>query len=486
MWRHLPYRLQIPLGLSFAVMLSAALVTLISAAFSARASRADTDARIARAADLLRAQGATTLVADDTFRAFRLLRDTAALLPGREGNHASAALLDAKGRVFASSLPARFPIGRAMLGAGPPTDSNPHAPLPNAVQRRSILEDADGSVRLIDPVQSEDGQLLGYVYVEIGAPAFAPDWTALTRPALLGAVLSVLLLVPPGWVIGRRMTRPIADIARAIVGLGRVVPAGQERALPAVADAELSRIAAAVHRLRDEIDERVRAERRALSAERLAAVGRLTGAVAHEINNPLGGLLNAVQTLRLKGEDAAVRERAIELLARGLEQIRTTVAALLPQARIEDRALVPADLDDVLMLAHAATGRQTFDVIASVDTRATIVAPSAPLRQVMLNMLLNALKAAGPGGTVRAQLRADAERICFEVSNSGIALTAGTMQRLLTAESGDDPRGFGLWVCHELALLYGGGFDLVDAGEGMTRLVFWVPNRAPDTARRDV
>lgn len=473
MWRRLPYRQQIPLGLSLAVLVSAAFVTLLSAVFAAASARADSLARVGRAATLLDAQGLPLLAADDTFRAFTLLRDTAGLLPGVETGASRAALLDAAGRVFASSVPQRLRLGDAVLGA-----QRDAAALPPTVPQRAWFEDADGRVRLVDPIRSEDGQLLGYSFFEVDASVFAPEWAALVRPALLGAVLSVTLLAPIGWTVGQRMARPVTEIARAIENLGQP-PAGAARTpLPSPADAELGRIAAAVQRLGDEIDERQRAQQRALAAERLAAVGRLTGAMAHEINNPLGGLINAVQTLRLRGDDAAVRERALDLLARGLQQVRTTVAALLPQARVEDRALDASDLDDVLLLAQSAAPRAGVDVTARAELMAPPRVPSAPLRQVMLNLLINAIKAAGDGGRVQALLHVDAGQVRFCVTNTGAALSAAGLARLVAAEHGDDPRGFGLWVCREIAALHGGGFDVDAAERAGTRLVFWIPNTA--------
>lgn len=99
------------------------------------------------------------------------------------------------------------------------------------------------------------------------------------------------------------------------------------------------------------------------------------------------------------------------------------------------------------------------------------------MRQAMLNMLLNAVKAAGSGGRVQARLAADAERVSFCVTNTGAALSAEALARVLETEGGGDPRGFGLWVCRELALLHGGGFELDPAERAGTRLVFWLPNR---------
>jgi signal transduction histidine kinase len=209
----------------------------------------------------------------------------------------------------------------------------------------------------------------------------------------------------------------------------------------------------------------------------MAAVGRITAAVAHEINNPLAGLLTATQTLSVHGGSEETRKRTLDLLRRGLHQIQTTVAALLPQARVEDRALEIDDFADVVTLAHPEVAHRDVQLTTQVEVESAMRVPSAVLRQVMLNMLLNGVSAAGEPGAVHAELRADADRLLFSVAHAGQALTQDALEATVAAESGDDPRGFGLWVCREIATQYGGGFD-VDSRHGQgTRLVFWMPNR---------
>ena len=78
MLNRLPYRIQIPLGLSVAVVIAALLVTVVSARISARTARQDTLATVDRAVVLLAAQSRPLLAADDTWRVFALLRNTAA------------------------------------------------------------------------------------------------------------------------------------------------------------------------------------------------------------------------------------------------------------------------------------------------------------------------------------------------------------------------------------------------------------------------
>lgn len=474
MLRRLAYRVQIPLGLSLAVLIAALLVTSITARVSAQNARQETLSLLDRAVVLLIAQVRPMLVADDTWRVFSLLRDAAELIPGSAEGHARLAILDVEGRVFAASDPTQLETGRPLLSEtwhGQPLQK------PSEIVVRRRIEQNDGSVLLLDPIRSEDGQTVGFVLMEVDAAVFVPDWASLAQTALIGIALAVALLTPVGWWVGKRMTKPVERLVALIERVGREDPGLLLAQVPETSDPELARIGEAIAQLMRELERNKWAEERALSAERLAAVGRMTAAVAHEINNPLAGLLTATQTLRLHGGSSDIRARTIDLIDRGLQQIRTTVAALLPQARMEDRSLEPGDLDDIVTLVQGTAAKSQVTIATSVEVDSALRVPSAPLRQVMLNLLLNALKAAGEHGSIQAELKADEVKMVFSVTNSGAALSEELFRSTIAAESGRDPRGFGLWVCQELATHLRGQFRLEAADTGRTRLVFQVPNR---------
>jgi len=473
----LPYRIQIPLGLVLAVTLSVLLVSVVAAQISARSARQEIVSTVQRVIVLLVAQGKPLLAQDDTWHAFTLLRNTAALLPQTSKGQSRAALLDAQGRFLAGSDPIRLPTGEQALGV---LINGRLLPTASDATRPRTLTTRDGGMTLIEPIRSDDDQIIGFVFAEVDAAAFAPDWAARSTPALVGAALAIIVLVPLGWLLGRRMARPIAQTADCIAQIGRADPAQLQSLLPQVQDPELNGIAGAVRQLLMETAARQANAQRALSAERLAAVGRITAAVAHEINNPLAGLITATRTLRLHGDGPDTRNRCLDLIERGLQQIRTMTTALLPQAKVEDRCMTPEDLVDVITLARATAAQHFVTITSELDQQSELFVPSTVFRQVMLNLLLNAIKAAGQSGHVHARLSTDAHKVSFVLFNTGRHFSDDRLQRRLTTDDGNDPNGFGLWICHEFAVRFGGGFTAVEANDipppFATCLSFWLPN----------
>ncbi|EKD97071.1 MAG: periplasmic sensor signal transduction histidine kinase, partial [uncultured bacterium] len=149
MFRQLPYRIQIPLGLSMAVLIAAILVTSITARVQAESGRLETLSLLDRAGVLVIAQVRPMLAADDTWRVFSLLRDTAELIPGASLGHARLAILSTEGVVFAASDPTRLETGLSLLGEQWHEQRMPTAA---EVSTRQHIELQDGSVTLLDPI----------------------------------------------------------------------------------------------------------------------------------------------------------------------------------------------------------------------------------------------------------------------------------------------------------------------------------------------
>ena len=140
--------------------------------------------------------------------------------------------------------------------------------------------------------------------------------------------------------------------------------------------------------------------KRLAEEERLGSLGRLTSALAHEINNPLGGLFNSLATLKSHGHIDGVRTSALGILERGLIGIRDVVRTTLAMYRSNQasRDLTATDIDDLGLLLVPEARRRSLSVSVTNRLQDDVPLPSTPIRQAVLNLLLNAV-AAGPEGS---------------------------------------------------------------------------------------
>jgi signal transduction histidine kinase len=172
--------------------------------------------------------------------------------------------------------------------------------------------------------------------------------------------------------------------------------------------------------------------------------------VAHEINNPLGGLLNALDTLKRHGDRPGVAERSIALLERGLVGIRDIVRAMIETYRpgATDSSLSEADLEDLRLLIAPEVRRRNQTLHWTIQPGAcdAIEVPSAPVRQAVLNLLLNASAAAGPGGDIRLAVSQDGATLTIDVVNSGPGMSPAARQVLETGSGELASGGVGLRV----------------------------------------
>jgi signal transduction histidine kinase len=196
------------------------------------------------------------------------------------------------------------------------------------------------------------------------------------------------------------------------------------------------------------------------------------------VNNPLGGLLNAADTIRTYADRPEVVRQSADLMQRGLMHLRDVTRAILDQNRL-DRAgqpLRPEDFEDLRLLfePEAASRAQVLDWTVAAEAGDLARLPAAPVRQVALNLLLNAGAAAGQAGRVGLAVTADAQALRLEVADSGPGLSPFDLARLMGSGPLPPGGGVGLRLVHDLVSGLGGTIRH-DRRDGRTHLEVALP-----------
>jgi signal transduction histidine kinase len=158
--------------------------------------------------------------------------------------------------------------------------------------------------------------------------------------------------------------------------------------------------------------------------------------------------------------------KTVGLLQRGLRQVADTVGALLVEARVTSRPLTRHDLEDVHTLIEPQAGEKEIVLDWRVDLPPSMDLPAGFVRQILINLLLNAIQATATGGRVQlvaAQVGAVVELI---VANSGDPLPDAVRAHLFEpfASAREGGHGLGLWVTYQTVTQLGGQIVADSAG----------------------
>jgi signal transduction histidine kinase len=217
-----------------------------------------------------------------------------------------------------------------------------------------------------------------------------------------------------------------------------------------------------------------RLERRLSRAENLAAMGRLTATLAHEIKNPLAIIRGSAQRLGKLDPEA---ERMAQFVVEETDRLSHTVARYLQFARGEEPASETGDalvaLEATLDLLHGefAARKVTLARPAVATGPAPVALDNESLKQLYLNLMLNAIEAMNEGGRLEVATTERAGRIEVTIADQGPGIPRETLDRLghpfvTTKASGS---GLGLFLARRLANSAGGELVIEsEPGRGTT------------------
>lgn len=478
MLRDLSLAYKTPLRISVLVVLTAVLVTAALLGRERDELRRDLIGHSANVARVLTKTLIEPLVHEDAWRAFEIINTPFQAKPGEQSPQGAelVLVLDAQHRVYVSTRPPDYPMLSDPGRIDPAYNSIQQAvvDLPGT-EPTAMTSPGTDQMFMVAPILA-DGVRIGTLVMAYPGSIFTQRFAGLFQRTLLVTSLVLMVLLPGGWIFGRLIAKPLVDLAGAMGQVGPQLPDQIDYTPVHRGGDEIGRLGLEFQRMLSELRDKAALERQMIASDRLAAIGRLTAGIAHEINNPLGGMLNAISTFKRHGVHDPMTTRTLSLIERGLQQIKETVGALLVEARVKSHPVTRQDIEDThtLLLADAQAKGAEFtwqnEVVDSLPL------PSTLTRQVLINLLLNAVQAVEQGGHLQCLVAQRADALNIEVTNDGGHIPAEKLQYLFEPFSllSREGNGLGLWVTYQIVQQLGGEVQ-VSSEPGKTTVTVALP-----------
>jgi signal transduction histidine kinase len=253
------------------------------------------------------------------------------------------------------------------------------------------------------------------------------------------------------------------------------VPSGTHLMLPFDADPAMRARIREVEEERDALREEV------LTLQRFAEAGLLTGGLAHDLANQLTTLMGAAEIALMQGHPEALREGLRAGMRQGCRMHETVDAFLEFVRRREGRSRVFAvkeSMEALERLIQPVARSHGVEFLSSCVTRASLLADRQLLEQVLVNLSMNAVRAAGAGGgRVFATVvdgpegpSGSGETVRFTIRDTGPGIRADVKDRLFqpfaTGHAHSGGTGLGLYVARQIVQRYGGTIRLESSPRG--------------------
>jgi two-component system, NtrC family, sensor kinase len=204
--------------------------------------------------------------------------------------------------------------------------------------------------------------------------------------------------------------------------------------------------------------------------QKLVSLGRLAAAIAHEINNPLESITNLLYLMEMDRNSPEKWEEYLKLAQRELDRVVQISKQTLSFSRETDvpvRVRLHDLLDEVLLLYARRIVEKNIRVVRQYESQETVMVFPGEMRQVLSNLIVNAIEAMKKNGILRLRVRAAHMRqgngVRLSIGDSGSGIPEEVRSRLgepFFTTKGQSGTGLGLWVTHSILSRYGGMLQL--------------------------
>lgn len=322
---------------------------------------------------------------------------------------------------------------------------------------RSIVESIDAGILTVDlegrikTFNKGAEEITGYSFPEVENQTFRsvfPAWTTIFDQSRRYA---------SGEVLTGRVELPFNDKSKRKLILGCSVSTLKEEGGEKIGDIIIFQDLTRVKQMEDAVEK----------SRRLAFIGEMAASLAHELRNPLASISGSIQMLRrdlsLRGAD----ERLMQIIIRGKDQLESFIKDFLLLARHKERQHEQIDLNAIInevidSLRVDSNWHDTIEVEKNMSERAVLYMNKAEMRQVVMNLILNAIQAMPEGGRLTLGTRVEGsgnEQILeLSVSDSGQGIDEEILDKIFepfytTKEKGT---GLGLAIVNRIIEAYSG------------------------------
>jgi two-component system NtrC family sensor kinase len=362
----------------------------------------------------------------------------------------------------------------------------------------------DWYITAYEPIEDIFGQRVGMLYVGVLEAKYADvRWKALSLFILI-TVAGMVLALGLGYIIANKMSQPVQQLIEAShqVSQGNLSPE-----IGPISKSEIGVLQKTFKEMLTSIQERdkrqrVESEIKLLQSEKQASVGKLAGGVAHEINNPLTGIVTFTHMLLRRNDIPEEVRTDLETIAQETERVRKIVKGLLDFSRQTELDREPTDVNRLVRQAMTLVENQALIKGVNLtfepgDGLPMVTLDRNQIQSVLLNIIINALDATDPGGSITittnigiSTSKPGQKGIEILCTDTGCGIPPENLNRLFdpffTTKEVGHGTGLGLSVSYGIVERHGGTIWVQSkVGKGSTFKV-WLPTEEQSEGNENI
>ncbi|UCD30183.1 MAG: cache domain-containing protein [Planctomycetota bacterium] len=334
----------------------------------------------------------------------------------------------------------------------------------------------DWYITAYEPIRDPTEKIIGALYVGLLEAPFAHKQTIIIGVFLVIVLATTLASLVLLFFVTKLVLRPIGQITT----MSRKVVDGDLRARVGIRPpGEMGVLCQAIDAMADAVEQREEqlklATRQQIGrSEKLASIGRLAAGIAHEINNPLTGVLTFAHLLRQKENMDEQDKQDLDLIINETTRAGEIVRGLLDFARERPAVKEPLEINEVItQTLRLIRGQKQFEQIIIEeklnDNVPRINGDMNQLQQVLLNLSLNACEAMSDGGTLTISTESQNNKAFVKVTDNGSGIKKEHLDQIFEPFFSTKPAGkgtgLGLSVSYGIIQQHGGNLE-VESQEG--------------------